>query len=370
MTPEERAWEVVRRAFEERRPPAPRHRLRTAVVPGLALLAIVVAAAAVSPAGHAVFERVRRAVGVEHASPVLVSLPAPGKLLVVSPGRGGTWFVEADGAKRRLGDWADATWSPHGLYVVAASSDGLTALAPDGTVRWTLPRPDVAWPVWEGTRLDTRIAYLSRGRLRVVAGDGTGDRLLDASAAPEPPAWDPARRGVLAYERAGSVVLRDADGGGILWRAPVEQVGRLVWSSDGERLAVVSPHRIEVLDAAGRPVREVRSLTATLRGAAFRPGTHTLAVERRLAGRSEVEIVEVDHPGHARLLFAGPGVFGDAVWSPDGRWLLVDWPTANQWVFLHGSTVRAVSRIDRQFPRPDGRAATLELAGRWCCADR
>jgi hypothetical protein len=370
MKAEERAWEVVRRAFEERQPAAPRHGLRTTVLLSLALLAIVVAAAAVSPAGHAVFERVRRAVGVENASPTLGSLPAPGKLLVVSAEQGGTWIVSADGAKRRIGDWADAAWSPHGLYVVAASREGVTALAPDGTVRWTLPRPDVAWPVWEGTRLDTRIAYLSRGRLRVVAGDGTGDRLLDAAAAPEPPAWDPARLGVLAYERAGSVLLREADSGRVLWRAPLERVGKLVWSSDGARLAVVAPHRIVVLDAAGRRVREVRSPTDELVDAAFRPGTHTLAVERRLASRSEVETVEVDHPGRSRLLFAGPGIFGDVVWSPNGRWLLVDWPAADQWVFLHGSTVRAVSRIDRQFPRRDGQKAMLELAGRWCCAAR
>ena len=37
------------------------------------------------------------AVGVEHAAPVLFSLPASGRLLVVSSGRGGVWVVDGDG---------------------------------------------------------------------------------------------------------------------------------------------------------------------------------------------------------------------------------------------------------------------------------
>ena len=59
----------------------------------------------------------------------------------------------------------------------------LVALEPDGDLRWTLARPDVRFPRWGGTRTDTRIAYLSTARLRVVAGNGKGDRLLDPQAA-------------------------------------------------------------------------------------------------------------------------------------------------------------------------------------------
>ena len=47
-------------------------------------------------------------------------------------------------------------------------------------MRWSLARPDVRFPRWGGTKTDTRIAYLSGGQLRVVGGDGKGDRLLDA----------------------------------------------------------------------------------------------------------------------------------------------------------------------------------------------
>jgi hypothetical protein len=79
-------------------------------------------------------------------------------------------------------------------------------------------------------------------------------------------------------------------------------------------------------------------------------------------------MVDVDHPGQSKLLFAGPGDFGDVAWSPDAKWLLVTWPSANQWVFLHGARVRAVANIEEQFPRADRLGPMLELAGRWCCS--
>lgn len=371
-TPEERAWEVVRRAFEERQP-RPRRRAGGPVLAAAvaAAVVVVVAAAVLTPPGRAVFERVRQAVGVEHAAPALLSLPAPGKLLVESAERGGTWIVDADGARRRIGAWEYASWSPHGRFVVVAGRDELAALDPQGRVRWMLRRRDVAWPAWEGTDVDTRIAYSDADGLRVVAGDGTDDRLLDANAAAEPAAWDPARLHTLAYESGGAVVLQQVDTGRVAWRAGVSAYGTLEWSSDGRRLAVVSPHRITVLDGRGRPVRWIGSLSGDLLAASFQPGTHRLAVEVREAGpggrRSEVRLVDVDRPGHARLLFAGPGVFGDVVWAPNGRWLLVDWPTANQWVFLQGSRVHAVANVAQQFPRPDGLGPQFELANRWCC---
>jgi hypothetical protein len=372
VTPEDRAWEVVRRAFEERMPEPPPRRGRLRVAAAIAIAAVAACAVAVlSPPGHAVFERVRQAVGVEHAAPALATLPAPGKLLVQSAEGGGTWIVDADGATRRIGAWQYAAWSPHGRFVVAARGNELAALDPQGNVRWTLRRNGVAWPVWEGTNVDTRIAYLAASGLRVVAGDGTDDRLLDAFAQAEPPAWDPARLHTLAYESGGDVVLREVDTGRVLWRTRVPAGGRLVWSTDGRRLAVLAPSRITVLDGDGGVVRWVGTLSGELLGAAFQPGTHRLAVQARFervgGRRSEVKLVDVDHPGTARLLFAGPGVFGDVAWSPNGAWLLVDWPTADQWVFLHGARVRAVANVDRQFPRPDKLGPVFELAGGWCC---
>ena len=366
---EERAWEVVRRAYEERAPNSVPRRASTSLLLGvLAAAAVVAAAAILSPPGRAVFERVREAVGVEHAAPALFSLPARGRLLVVSPGRAGVWLVRGDGLKRRLGTYQDAAWSPHGLYLVVSRNDELAAVTAGGDVRWSLSRHGVRDPAWEGTRTDTRIAYIAASGLRVVGGDGTGDRLLDRAARNVAPAWDPARLHVLAYSAGRAVVLRRANGA-ILWRAPVGILpASLDWSSDGRRLAVVSGRGIVVLDSRGRVLRTISMLGAKLQQAAFRPGSHRLAVTVRLNGQSEVKLVDVDRPGRSKLLFAGPGAFGDIAWSPGGGWLLVDWPTANQWVFLRGSHVQAVGNIREQFSQADHHSRQLELSGRWCCS--
>ena len=67
-----------------------------------------------------------------------------------------------------------------------------------------------------------------------------------------------------------------------------------------------------------------------------------------------------------RVIFRGTGSFGDLAWSPDGRWLLVTWPTADQWVFVRVTGPRrivAVSNVTRQF----GGGAFPRIAG-WCCS--
>jgi len=367
VTPEDQAWEIVRRAFLERTPPRRRAGKKLALAT-TALAVVVVVFAALSPPGRAVFKSVRQAVGIEHAEPALFSLPAPGRLLVVSADNGGTWLVKANGFMRKLGPYSDAEWSPHGLYVIATERNELVAFDPDGSVRWQLARHDPAWPRWEGTMTDTRIAYLAASGLRVVAGDGTGDHLLDAYAGEVPPSWDPARLHTVAYYSGGAIILRRADGS-LLWRASIKVIpSDLEWSSDGRYLAVVSPKQIVVTDGRGKVKRTISMLGAELRQATFKPGTHQLAVVVRTAGRSEVRTVDVDRPGHARLLFAGPGTFGDVEWSPSGDWLLVNWPDANQWVFINGKQVRAVANIRQQFARADGLGPLLQVSGRWCCS--
>lgn len=365
---EHRAWEIVKRAYQDRIPvPSAR---RPGKRPVLVLVVAVgaVVAAVLSPPGRAVLQRVREAVGIQQAEPALFSLPAHGRLLVVSAEHGGVWLIHDNGLKRRLGSYDDAEWSPHGRFVVATRGDKLVALDVDHGVLWSLARPGAVWPRWEGTRVDTRIAYLTSKGLRVVAGDGTGDHLLDRYAGDVPAAWDLARLHTVAYFVGGAIVLREADTGRLVWRAPIRVTpAALEWSTDGRYLAVKSERRVVVLDAAGHVRRTLSSLGSELIDVAFRPGTHWLAVSMRLQRQSEVRLVDVDHPGRARLLFAGPGVFGDIAWSPDGGWLLVAWPTADQWIFLHGSRAHAVANIEEQFPRADHLGPMLQLAGRWCC---
>src|SRR5204862_99856 len=134
-------------------------------------------------------------IGIEHAAPALFRLPAPGRLLV--SGSGGTWLVAADGSKRRLGDYTKAAWSPHGLFVVAATGNELATLEPrDGSVHWSLARPRIAFPRWGGSRTDTRVAYVTAGRLHVVDGAGTR-RLFSAPARLSGLSWSPSGRWLL-----------------------------------------------------------------------------------------------------------------------------------------------------------------------------
>jgi hypothetical protein len=364
VTPEDRAWEVVRRAYEER-VPAPRrsHRRRTLAV--VLVAALVVVAAFASPPGRAVLGSLRDSVAIVKTEPALFSLPAPGRLLVVSSAHGGVWVVNRDGSKRRLGDYLDATWSPHGLFVVATRENELVALEPDGTERWSLARPAVRFPRWTGSRVDTLIAYCTATGLRVVAGDGRGDRLVSPRACES--AWRPGPRRVLTYLDRGVVVAQDVDARKILWRSAGG--GELEWSSDGKRLAVVAPHAVRVVDANGRPLRTLRFRQRVL-GAAFRPRTHEVAVQLRRGAarpRSEIRLYAVDGRASQRL-FGADGVFGDIAWAPDGRWLLVDWPSASQWLFVpRTGRARAVSNLAGQFPRPDDGYPRFELAQRWCC---
>jgi hypothetical protein len=219
-----RAWSVVRSAFEEREPVAwPRRHAR----PLLALAAaLALLAAALTPPGRAFVGEVRDLIGREQvgrrdAAPALFRLPAAGRLLVTSAR--GVWLVRQDGNKRLLGRYRDASFSPTGRFVAVARRNELVALDPSGELQWSLPRRNVSAPRWHGTRFDTRIAYLSGGNLRVVPGDGTGDKLLAEAVHPVAPAWRPGRGYVLALsDRRGRVHVYASEtrGLGAEWASP------------------------------------------------------------------------------------------------------------------------------------------------------
>ncbi|HEY5058422.1 MAG TPA: hypothetical protein VII51_05340 [Gaiellaceae bacterium] len=342
---EERVWETVRAAFAEREPlerPPQRFRL----VLALSALAAAVAAAAFSPPGRAVVNAVRRTIGIEHAQPALFSLPAPGRLLVA--GGSGAWVVAADGSKRRLGDYPQASWSPHGLYVVAAAPNELAAITPAGAVHWTLARPQIRFPRWGGTRSDTRIAYLTTSRLHVLAGDGTGD--TDAGGLPAAarvaPAWQPttADRHVLAYVTTrGRVIVVDTDRGSVRWiSAGYAGAHALAWSHDGTQLALAAKTKVVLFDA--RTGRATTIRVEGVRALAF-------STDGRLALlRHRVLLLRVG--GRLLTLFAPPGAIAGLAWSPNGRWLLTELPAADEWVFLQtrgGHRILAVSHITAQF---------------------
>ena len=347
-----RTWSIVARAFHERRPSPQRSPwLRVAVV---AIAAALIGAAALSTPGRAVLDEVREVVGVERAQPALFSLPAPGRLLVSSDA--GVWVVQEDGSKRLLGPYREASWSPFGRFVVAARENELVALEPMGDVRWTLARPRSALPRWTGSEIDTRIAYLSR-QPRVVAGDGTGDQpACSISARRVGPAWRPGAGFILAVATpSGAVKVLNIESCRQLWVSrPIPGARRLEWSSDGARLLVVGATRLLILDArTGRVI-------ATTPGSdgAFQPRRGTLA---RIFQRGNSSRVLVGRRG---VVFSAPGRLEQPVWSPDGRWLLLAWPSADQWVLVRadGRRIRAVANVSEQF-----RSRSFPRIEGWCC---
>jgi hypothetical protein len=312
-------------------------------------------ALALSPAGAAVHRWIDRTLGVKNARPALFSLPAPGHILVA--GSGGAWTIAADGSRRRLGTWSDATWSPHGLYVGVARRDQLAAVNPRGMTEWSVARPDIHFPRWYGPS-GYRVAYLSGSALRVIAGDGTGDRQLAGGVARVAPAWRPSHPYDLAYARGdGAIVVREADSRAIRWVRRVEPRPRMLgWSADGRRLLVVTNDTAFVYDGSGKRIARLARAGGGLFDGALSPDG------RRIALLSDGELTVSDLGGPTRRVFAGAGL-RQLAWSPDGQWLLVAWPAANQWVFLHTvgrPRIIAASRIAQQF-------GTFPVIDGWCC---
>jgi hypothetical protein len=331
-----RTWETVRTAFERRERVAwPRKHVRE-----LALSAAVVAllAAAFTPPGHSVVDTLRDAVGrtkvqgVRNAHRELVRLPAAGPLLLQSSR--GPWIVQPSGARRFLGAYTMASWSPHAKFVAAVRyRSELVALDPKGNIRWARGRKQlIRFPRWsyEGFR----IAYLSNNTVRVITGDGLRDVGLGSAAPSVAPAWKPGTHTVAWLGVDGNVVIRDADN---LQITPVliretKPVVALGWHK-GKLVAVHAP----------------------VVAAAF-SGKGTVARVFRSAGRSHVTVGN-------RVVFSGAGAIDSVAFSPGARWLAVGWRSADQLVFvrLQPPKLDAVSNVTRQFgPR------FPTIAG-WCC---
>ncbi|HEX3324099.1 MAG TPA: hypothetical protein VHR65_03015 [Solirubrobacterales bacterium] len=366
----ERARALVRVAYSSTPAVTPsryprRRALRVAVALGLI-------AALVSPAGAAIRHWVRDTVEVGHkpSLPALTSLPAPGSLLVDSPR--GPWVVRANGSKRLLGDYVQSAWSPHGLFVAVTSGHQLAAVDPEGNVHWTLSRLGaVRDPVWSPDGY--RIAYLDGEELRVVAGDGTGDRPLARHVAAIAPAWQPGGLRRLAFlDAAGRVEVVQADSGRPVFEvSPGPGTIGLAWSADGARLLVVRRSGLRVLDRQGRLLWQAQAPSGMrVRAAALAPdGKRVTAVLSTRSG-AQSEVLLLGPGGEKRRLFDGLGRFGDVVYSPDGRWLLAAWRSADQWLFLspaHPRRIVAISDISRQFDPGTTSPPPFPSVAGWCC---
>jgi hypothetical protein len=310
----------------------------------------------------------------------LGSLPAPGRLLVVSPG--GPWIVQDDGARRRLGAFRDATWSPGGKYVAAARGRELVALEPDGDERWVRPAPGrVATPRWSPDGY--RVAYRSGTDLWIAVGDNTDRWRLARGVGAAAPAWQPGRPSpgqVVAFAAGKRIRIVEVDSPRVVGTTPPGPAPReLWWTADGRRLVAVSGGEFRVYGQRGRPLHR-RALPPRMRvtGSALDRAGRRLAVaaERRDGAASEVLLYRLGSAAPPERLFAGSGRIEGLTWSMDGRLLVLGRPDSDQWLLLRphergrleaisgirrffAGGSRAAARLTAPFPRPAG----------WCYAE-
>lgn len=378
-----RGWRMVQAAYGERRPSTARTSAPRRLAIAFAAAAIVLAVV-LTPAGAKVVDFVSDVVrpNAKEARP-LTSLPAPGSLLVQS--QQGPWVFHRDGSQRLLGNYRQATWSPNGIFVAAASTHQLTAVEPDtGTVHWSINGrhpTDPRWAPGDGYR----VAYRTGSSMRVVAGDGTHDHLLDASVAPTPPAWRPATNCpptsasgpcILALAKPdGAVQMVDADSGEVLWASGPGPVPQLIdWSADSSLVVALSATELRVFSAGdGSPIRTVR-LPAGMRATdgAFAPVGKSFAVTGITRhGHSKALLIPLGAARtKARSLLADPGTFTDLSWSPDGHWLLIAWRDTDAWLFLnpeHPGHIETAGQISQQFSPGSSRPAGFPRPVGWCC---
>jgi Tol biopolymer transport system component len=195
-----------------------------------------------------------------------------------------------------------------------------------------------------------------------VAGDSTGDHALASSVAPVAPAWRPNHPYELAYARLtgrGQLVIRDADSGKVLQEASTSGPVRLLtWSDDGSRLLALAGHAALVFSADGHVLARY---PGHMTDAALSPNGHMLALIRG----ADVLLASLIAGRVPRRVLSASGL-GQIAWSPDGRWLLVTWPLADEWLLVpvaRSQHVAAFTHVREQFhsfPRIEG----------WCCTPR
>jgi hypothetical protein len=376
----ERGWAVVREAFAEREPQPRQTGLRRRGAIGLAIAAAVTAFA-LTPAGADVREWIADALeaGEEDARPLLGSLPADGSVLVESPD--GAWVLHADGSRRHLGDYRHVTWSPHGLYVAASDGRQLFALTPQGEQRWVRTAPAevraLDWSADEGYR----VAYVAGRELRVVAGDNSEEARVAAVGSPAI-AWRPEDRDgqvrhELAYvDRRNRVVIANTDTRSRLGRsAPfAESIESLQWSADGARLLVEGNGAATMLGPRAEALFK-GPVTTGVEATLAPDGDHIAVVRPDRRGEAELALIRPGfETGPGRVLYpTAPGTggaeFGSPSFSPDGEWILLPWPQADQWIFVRVEDRRVVpvGDISRQLD-PDGRGgASFPRVAGWCC---
>jgi hypothetical protein len=373
------ARERARRTVLAAHAATPRHTKPRAAAVITAVVLAVAGAGALTRPGQAVGEWVQRQ--LEIAKPAKpdptpapkpqrgLDLPAPGQLLVASDR--GLWIVAGDGSRRRLGDWATGSWSPHAKHIVVASGRSLGAIRPDGTVRWRIQAAaKVRDPRWSPNGY--HVAYRAGTQMHVIWGNGLHDATLPGRAAPAAPAWQPNAQRTLAWARAdGTVIVQDAYTGLVLWRHKGGPVRHLSWSADGNRLLIAGERHGAAYAMRGAGAGERRGAGAgrgdrarrlnlrpgeTLAAAEFAPVGSRLALAITSGGVTRITL-----RGRKAALAENTERLRSLTWSPDGRWLVAGWASGAAYLISARETdVRALGDVPK---RLGGRVRTLG----WCC---
>ncbi len=228
-----------------------------------------------------------------------------------------------------------------------------------------------------------RVAYLAGGELRVVTGDGVTDRAI-GPAADVAPAWQPESDPAAAIhrltyvDRRNRVVTVAPDSGRVQWRTQpyTERVRSLEWSADGERLLVVAGDFATIQDDQGGTFLKGPIATG-VEHAAISPDGNEVAIVSSGQRGTQLSLYSDAAPARAPLLerqAATPRRASSApVFSPDGEWILLPWPDADQWLFVNaarrarhrGGRHRPAVRRRRQGPgRLPGRRGLVLLIAR------
>jgi WD40 repeat protein len=183
---------------------------------------------------------------------------------------------------------------------------------------------------------------------------------------------------VIAYvDAARRVVVADADSARRLWRWRSSEGGspaQLAWSPPGGRLLVVHRRSARLFDPRGTLLKTYRPPPGRelVRGAFSPDGRRVaLVVVSPTARRGQVALLSARGPSwHAVRLFAWSARLRDLAWSPNGRWLLLTWPDADQWLFVRATAAPklvAVSNISREFDPDRAGPPTFPRLVQWCC---
>jgi hypothetical protein len=220
-----------------------------------------------------------------------------------------------------------------------------------------------------------RLLVTSDAGAWVVERDGSKRLLGDYREA----SWSPFGAFVVA-SRANELVALEPDGD-VRWSLARPDVRLPRWggSRTDTRIAYFSGGALRVVVGNGKSDR-LLDRGAALRAPVWRPGPgHVLVYARRDGSIRAVDAdsgAAVPFAGAAELLrepadaplqrLLGRGEFSRPVGSPDGRWLAVGWPEADQLVFVRvrgGRQLRAVSDVSAQF-----RSRSSPTISGWCCA--